>query len=63
MTYVSEEGRAFFGEIYEVNEAPQQASVEAMDEKCELYMLESTKREKLRDNDMAKMIHAVLNMT
>lgn len=34
-----------------------------MDEKCELYMLEGSKREALKESDMAKMIHRVLNMS
>ena len=34
-----------------------------MDERCELYVLDSTKREKLKDKDMAKMIHNALYMS
>lgn len=34
-----------------------------MDERCELYVLDSAKRAKLKDNDMAKMIHSALYMT
>ena len=34
-----------------------------MDERCELYVLDSVKREKLKDKDMAKMIHNVLYMS
>lgn len=60
--YVSEEGHSFFGDIWDVKGATQSASVEAMDERCELYMLEGSKREALKENDMAKMIHKVLNM-
>lgn len=61
--YVSEEGQSFFGDIWDRKETCQPASIEAMDEKCELYMLEGSKREALKESDMAKMIHRVLNMS
>ena len=63
MRYVSDEGQSFFGDIYDMKTLHVNASIEAMDEKCELYMLDSSKRAKLKDNDMAKRIHEILNMT
>lgn len=61
--YVSEEGHTFFGEVAEISTELPRASIEAMDERCELYMLEASKREQLKDNDMAKTIHQVLYMS
>lgn len=61
--YVSEEGHTFFGDLFDVGGSLQQSSIEAMDERCELYMLDSAKREKLKDRDMAKMIHNALYMS
>ena len=42
------------GEIFDINNEDSKISIEALDEQCELYMLENYKRERLRDKDMAK---------
>lgn len=60
--YVSNEGHGFFGSIFDIHDGVHYTTIEAMDEKCEVYVLEKIKREQLKDTDMAKRIHQVLYM-